>query len=92
MNPRKRSKRPACGVLALCRPILILGLKFYVESPHGRHFNEEWFGRYYTAGIMLAHGFYGTIGLGLALLGLTLGAIAFIRRENPPGLPGLPSR
>ncbi len=82
----KRSKLPVCGVLAVCCPILILGLRFFVESPQGRHFNEVWFGRYYTAGMVLAHGFYLTIGLGLALVGFTLGAIALIRREKFPWL------
>jgi len=84
-----RSKRPVCSVVSLCCPLLLLGLRLFLATPPGRHLTQQLFGRYYTAGTLFALGFYGAIGLGLALLGLNLGVIAFVRREKPLWVPGL---
>lgn len=75
--------------MAICCPVLLAGIYFFFETAQGRHFIEQLFARYYTAGMVLMLGFYGAIGLGLGLLGLILGVSAFIRRETPFWLPGL---
>ena len=75
--------------MAICCPILLLGIPLFLETEQARHLNEQLFARYYTGAMVLMPAFYGAIGLCLALVGLTLGVIAFVRRETPIWLPWL---
>jgi hypothetical protein len=83
---RKRTMR---SVIAICCPVLLVGMIFFLETPQGRAFNEQLFARYYTLGALLMLGFYGAIGFCLVVFGLTLGVIACVRRETPLWLPCL---
>lgn len=85
----RQTKPPILSIVALCCPLLIRGVFYFLASAAGRAFNERMFGSYYTLGVLLMLGFYAAIVLGLAGLGLALGAIAYRRRETPVWLPWL---
>ena len=85
----RQTKPPILSIVALCCPLLIRGVFYFLASATARDFNERMFGRYYTGGMLLMLGFYAAIVLGLVGLGLALGAIACRRRETPAWLPWL---
>lgn len=84
-----QSKPPILSVLAICCPLLIRGIFYFLSTATGRNFNEQVFGRYYTLGMLLMLGFYGAILLGPVGVGLALGIFARRRRETPAWLPWL---
>ena len=81
-----QSKRPRLSILAICCPLLIRGIFYFLATATARDFNERMFGRYYTLGTLLMLGFYAAIVLGLVGGGLALGVLACRRRERPAWL------
>ena len=89
MPGMRPSKPPILSIVAICCPLLIPGVFYFLATATGRDFNERMFGRYYTLGMLLMVGFYAAIVLGLVGLGLALGVVACRRRETPSWLPRL---
>ena len=58
----------------------------FLATPEGQSFNEKVFGRYYTAGTVLAFGVYGLGGLAAFVGGVVLAVMAWRRREEPQWL------
>jgi hypothetical protein len=84
-----QSKPPILSIVAICCPLLIRGVFFFLSTAAAREFNERIFGRYYTLGMLLMVGFYAAIVLGLISLGLALGVNARRRYETPSWMPWL---
>ena len=82
-------KPPVLSIAAICCPLLIRGVLYFLATATARDSNERMFGRYYTLGMLLMVGFYAAIVLGLVGLGLALGIAARRRRETPTWLPWL---
>jgi uncharacterized membrane protein YvlD (DUF360 family) len=82
-----QSTRPLLSILAICCPLLVWGIFYFLATATARDFNQRMFGRYYTLGMLLTVGFYAAIVLSLAGLGLALGVMARRRRETPSWLP-----
>jgi len=82
-------KPPILSIVAICCPLLIWGVFYFLATATARDFNERMFGRYYTLGILLMVGFYAAVVLGLVGLGLALGITARRHRETPSWLPWL---
>lgn len=89
MPGMSQSKSPVLSILAICCPLLIWGLFYFLATATARDFNEQMFGRYYTLGTLLMLGFYAAIVLGLVGGGLALGVIAWRRCETPAWFPWL---
>ena len=89
MPGMSQPKPPTLSILAICCPLMIPGVFYFLATAAARDFNDKIFGRYYTLGMLLMVGFYAAIVLGLVGLGLVLGAIACRRRETPAWLPWL---
>src|SRR5262245_44069326 len=81
-----RAKWPICSIGAICCMVVIVAVFAFLATPQGRAFNENVFGRYYTAGMVLAFGVYGLGGLGLFATGVVLAITAWIRKEKPAWL------
>ena len=89
MPERSHRRCALCSAVAICCPVLLLGMFLFLATRQAQAFNEHLFARYYTLGMLLMLGFYSAIGLGLVGLGFILGVIACIRREAPFWLPWL---
>jgi hypothetical protein len=83
----KQTKLPILSLLGLCCPFLLWGVFSFLASAAGRDFNEQIFGRYYTAGALLMLACYAMIVLGLMGSGIALGALARARNETPAWFP-----
>jgi hypothetical protein len=81
-----QSKPPILSILAICCPLLVWGIFYFLATATARAFNERMFGRYYTLGMLFVLGFYAAIVLGLVGRGLALGVLASRRRETPAWL------
>jgi hypothetical protein len=84
-----QSKPPILSIVAICCPLLIRGVFYFLATATARDFNERMFGRYYTLGMLLMVGFYVAIVLGLMGIGFALGVLAYRRRETPSWMPWL---
>ena len=89
MPGMSQPKPPTLSILAICCPLSILGVFYFLATAAARGFNDRVFGHYYTLGMLLMVGFYAAIVLGLFGLGLLLGVIAWRRRETPSWMPWL---
>lgn len=76
-------KLPACSIGALACIAVIVATFTFLTTPEGQAFNERVFGRYYTAGMVLAFGVYGLGGLAAFVAGVVLAVLAWRRREEP---------
>ena len=84
-----QSKPPILSMVAICCPLMIRGVFYFLATATARDLNEQMFGRYYTLGMLLMVGFYAAIVLGLIGLGLALGVNARRRHETPSWMPWL---
>ena len=77
---------PACSIGAIACMAVIVATFAFLATQEGQSFNERVFGRYYTAGVVLAFGVYGLGGLAAFVAGVVLAVLAWRRREEPPWL------
>jgi hypothetical protein len=81
--PTGASRRPACSIGAIACMAVIVATVAFLATPEGQAFNERVFGRFYTAGMILAFGVYGLGGLAVFVGGVVLAVLAWRRREEP---------
>ena len=77
---------PACSIGAIACMAVIVAAFAFLATPQGQAFNERVFGRYYTAGMVLAFGVYGLGGLAVFISGVVLAVLAWRRHEEPQWL------
>ena len=80
---RDSRRVPVCSLGAIACMAAIVATFAFLTTPEGQSFNERVFGRYYTAGMVLAFGVYGLGGLAAFITGVVLAVLAWRRREEP---------
>ena len=83
MSESQTPKFPRCSAIALSYPLLLWGLFLFLATPQAAAINERLSERFYTLGMLLVLACYGATGLGLLIVGGTLGVFACLRREAP---------
>ena len=78
-----KAKLPVWSSAALCCPLLLSGVVYFLSTAQGQAFNERVFGRYYTLGAILMLGSYSVLVFGLLALGV-VAAVAGGRRGETP--------
>lgn len=80
-EPTGKPTRPLLSGFAICCALLAAGVVWFLETPQGREFNEDVFGRFYTLGAIMVLAFYGALTFGLLTLGVAATVWAWRRGE-----------